>query len=273
MLPVSFHQTFIPERRYIAALLDYAALGQQGSYQDIAEVTGIPMGKYSGKVPAIIKYAQGMGLIELASIKGSRNKKPLLTPLGKIVYMEDKFLGEPMVQWLVHMNLCRSDIGAEAWHVAFARGRHILGASFLRNQLQNFLIDAFGAGKDRIGPMLQTYTEDAALARAGVLALEGEKIIRKKAPLLDAWVIPYAAYILDLLEVFFPGQNQVTFSDFNTITYWFDICLWSMLDVELILTQVEHRGYISIDRQMQPWIIEKRKAAADVWPHIFDDMA
>ena len=67
MLPLNFHKTFIPERRLIAALLEYAALNKQGSYQDIASETSIPMGKSSGKVPAILDYARGMGLVELSS--------------------------------------------------------------------------------------------------------------------------------------------------------------------------------------------------------------
>ena len=33
MLPLNFHKTFIPERRLIAALLEYAALNKQGDYQ------------------------------------------------------------------------------------------------------------------------------------------------------------------------------------------------------------------------------------------------
>ena len=55
----------------------------------------------------------------------------------------------------------------------------------------------------------------------------------------------------------FPGQNQVTLTDFNNETSWFDICLWSQFDVEYILSVIERKGFISVDRQMKPWIIEK----------------
>lgn len=126
MLPLNFHKTFIPERRFIAALLEFAALDKQGNYQEISKETGIPMGKSSGKVPAILDYARGMGLIEFIGKRANSIKKPVLTTLGRVVYLEDKFLGEKMVQWLVHMNLCRNDIGAITWHKAFAKGRNIL---------------------------------------------------------------------------------------------------------------------------------------------------
>ncbi|NLK00088.1 MAG: DUF4007 family protein [Clostridia bacterium] len=272
MLPVNFHKTFIPERRYIAALLDYAALGKRGNYREISAVTGIPMGKSSGKVPAIIDYARGMGLIKQLGENGRRTKQPALTSFGRIVYTEDKFLGEKMVQWLVHMNLCRSDIGAKAWHAVFAKGRIILGTAFTKGQLEDYLVSIFGAGKERTGPMVVAYAEDAALARANVMSVTGDSLVRNKAPVLDVYATTYSAYILHLMEIFFPGQDQVALSDFNRDTLWFDTCLWNQSDVERVLAIVDQKGFISIDRQMQPWIVERKGLAEDVWPHIFDDL-
>lgn len=273
MLPLNFHKTFIPERRLIAALLEYAALNKQGDYQNISKETGIPMGKSSGKVPAILDYARGMGLLILENEQAGSIKKPVLTSFGKVVYLEDKFLGEKMLQWLVHMNLCRNDIGAKTWHEVFAKGRSILGTAFTKNQLEDYLVSICGEGKNRTGPMVLAYTDDAALGRSGVLTVDGAEVRRQKAPVLDIYAIPYSAYILELMDVFFLGQNQVTVSDFNNRTLWFDINLWDWSDIEYVLSLVESKGYLSIDRQMQPWIIEKKAMSDEVWQHIFDDMA
>ena len=60
----TFHKTFKPERHYISALLRFSASGQDGDFQEIARATGIPMGTSSGKVPAIIEYSKGMGLVK-----------------------------------------------------------------------------------------------------------------------------------------------------------------------------------------------------------------
>lgn len=270
MLPINFHRTFSPERRYIAAILNYAALGKEGTYNDIALDTGIPMGKSTGKVPAILDYAKGMGLIELNSINGQL-KKPVLTSFGRVTYSEDKFLGEEVTQWLAHMNLCRSDIGAKAWRAVFAEGR--LGGSFTKEQLEEYLVNIFGSGKGRTGPLLVTYMDDAALARAGVLSVRSNIITRGKAPLTDIYAIPYSAYILSLIETFFPGQTQVTINDFNKKTRWFDICFWKQSEVDIALTMIEKAGYISIDRQMRPWIIETKVFSDKVWTHIWDNMA
>ena len=121
MLPINFHQTFIPERRYVSSLLQYAASGSKGTLDEIAEQTGIPMGKSSGKAHATIDYARGMNLIELASLEEKLVKKPTLTSFGAIVYAEDRFLGEQVTQWIAHMNLCSSYTGARAWHEVFAK--------------------------------------------------------------------------------------------------------------------------------------------------------
>lgn len=273
MLPVNFHKTFIPERRLIAAMLEYAALGKEGNYHQISLETRIPMGESTGKVPAILDYARGMGLIELAKSTGTGSKKPELTPFGRVIYLEDKFLSERFVQWLVHMNLCRQDIGALTWRAVFAEGRSILGSTFTGSQIEDYLISRFGPGRDRTGPLFSAYVEDSALARAGVLLIEGEEITRRKAPLVDTFAIAYSAYLLELLETFFPGEGQVTISDFQNETLWFDICLWGPFEVEYMFSLVERKGFISVDRQMQPWIIERKALADEVWPHIFDDIA
>jgi len=230
------------------------------------------MGKSNGKVPAIIDYGQGMGLITLANKKGSGIKKPVLTDFGKIVFLEDKYLGEEIVQWLAHMNLCRSDIGAKAWNAVFALGRSVLGSTFTKKQLEEYLVSVCGYGQDRTGPMLVTYLDDAALARAGVLVVDGEKVVRKKAPIIDTYAISYSAYILSLMESFFPGQGQVTVTDFNRKTLWFDICLWNETDIEYLFPLVERKNLITIDRQMKPWVIEKKYESDEIWSHIFDDM-
>lgn len=273
MLALNFHKTFKPERRLIASLLEYAALGKQGSLQDIAVDTGIPMGKSTGKAPAMLDYAKGMGLIELGTNQPSSIKKPTLTSFGRIVYSEDKFMGQEIVQLLAHMNLSRRDIGARAWHVVFGKGRHGLGSFFSKQQVEEYLVSIFGPGNDRTGPLLVMYTDDAAFERSGVLSVLKDNVKREKAPLLDAYALSYSAYILSLMEAFFPGQNQVTITDFNEKTLWFDICLWSKTEIEKVLLILERRGFISIDRQMQPWILEKNAMADEVWPRIFDDMA
>lgn len=270
MLSLNFHRTFIPERRLIAALLEYAALGKQGTLQEISHDTDIPMGEYTGKMPAILEYCQGMGLIK---VLGKKRKEPVLTPFGTAVYLHDKYLGEELTQWLVHMNLCRKDIGAKAWYEVFAKGRSILGARFSIEELEKYLVTIFGAGKNRIGPLVSTYTDQAALGMAKVLALSSDMINRHKAPVLSSWAVPYSAFILELLEHFFPGESQVTLNDFSRETLFFDVCLWHEADIEQILSYIEIEGLVTVDRQIRPWLIEKKADSSEIWPRIYDGLA
>lgn len=262
----------MPERKLISAILDYAAMDKQGSFQEIASETGIPMGKSSGKVPAILDYALGMGLIEVFNVKG-KGKKPVLTPFGRAVHAKDKYLSENIVQWLAHMNLCRNDIGAIVWHEVFAEGRNTIGSSFSKEQLEEYLVTLFGKGKkNRTGPLISMYSQSISFYQAKVLTIYGNEIVRNKAPIIESYAIAYSAYILSLLEIYFKNQTQVTVSDFNYKTSWFEVCLWSQADIEIIFNYIVQKGYISIDRQMHPWIIEKNAKAETVWPHIWDEI-
>lgn len=273
MLSINFHDTFMPERSLMALFLEYAAAEKSGTLKEISEVTGIPMGEYSGKMPAILNYAMGMGLVTLSTHPKSATKKPKLTSFGHIVIKEDPYMGEALTQWIAHMNLCRNDIGARTWHELFARGKFALGTTFTRGQLEDYLVSVFGKGsKNRTGPLIVTYADEAAMAKSGILTVEEEKIVRNKAPLLDYYAIAYSAHILTLMEDYFPQQGQVTLRDFNQKTNWFDICLWSEADIEKILEVIEGKQFVTVDRQMKPWILEKRTASEKVWPHIYDEL-
>lgn len=273
LLPVTFHQTFIPERRYIAALLGYAALGLQGTLSEISEHTRIPMGKSSGKALATLDYARGMGLVELADTRGRSIRRPVLTPFGNTVFAHDRFMGEQVTQWLAHMNLCCPCNGAVAWHEVFAKGRAVLGHRFTLAELEAYLAGVFGEARSRTGPLVRAYLENEALAKSAVLNVDGDVVIRQKAPLLEEYAIPYSAYVLSLMDCLFPGQNQVTLMDFNARAFWFNTCLWSHSDIEAAFAMIEHTGYISVDRQMQPWIIERRASANEVWPLTYSEIA
>lgn len=271
-LPINFHKTFIPERRFIAAILEFAAEGKSGDHHQIADDTGIPMGKSIGKVPAILDYAIGMGLVRLKSESRSKIKNPILTDFGRVVFLEDRFMGEPLTQWIAHMHLCRPDIGASAWYQVFGKGRGILGKRFSSDQLEAYLSNVHGPGKNRTGPLVRTYQDDAALARAPALSCVEDEIVRNKAPTFDEYSLVYAAFITTILNATFPNQAQVTISDLNQKTSWFDACTWDKSDIQLLIRLVESTGYIAVDRQMQPWILEPMSEASRIWPSIYNDL-
>ncbi|RYD70388.1 MAG: DUF4007 family protein [Verrucomicrobiaceae bacterium] len=269
-LPRNFHRTFKPERQYINALLRFSSLGGSGDYQEISAATGIPTGESSGKVPAILDYCQGMGLIRQTA--RSAKKHPVLTDFGRVVLLEDPFLKTGITQWLAHFNLCSPMCGADVWYNVFFRGQHHLGTSFQRTDLENYLKAVYETDKaSLIGPLLEMYKDDASFKICGALE-DGATIRRKPAPVTEEYSIAYGAWLLHLMELHFPGQNQVLVTELDAKGGSRSISGWDVSMHQRVLTLVERKGLLEIDRQMQPWLIKAKKPAASVWKNIYDEL-
>ena len=114
---LNFHQTFKPEKQYIAAILDIAGDPDFRTIKEISMMTGIPTGESSGKVEPHIIYADYMGLINYEKKDG----KYCLTRsfLGETVYMEDPGLQEKLTKLLCHAMIVRRENGAKLWSAIF----------------------------------------------------------------------------------------------------------------------------------------------------------
>lgn len=272
-LPRNFHKTFKPERQYINAMLRYAASGEEGDYQAIAAATGIPTGTSSGKVPAILDYCRGMGLIRLAGQDRSSIKKPDLTPFGRIILLEDPYLKTIVSQWIAHFNLCRPIAGADVWYHIFFAGTQALGMNFARAKLDAHLSVIYGVEKSGlIGPVIGTYEDDAAFKMCGVLSEVGGTIVRRPAPLADELGIGYGAWMLQLMNDHFPKRRQVPITDLDATAGWRTIPGWDISSLQRALGVVERKGLIEVDRHMEPWLLIPKAGANETWKHIYDDM-
>jgi hypothetical protein len=272
-LPRNFHKTFKPERQYINAMLRYAASGAQGDYQAIASVTGIPTGVSSGKVPAIIDYCRGMGLIRLVGPGKSAVKKPELTHFGRMVLLEDPYLKTTLSQWIAHFNLCGPKTGADVWYQTFFAGTQSLGMSFSRAKLEAHLCAVYGVDKSGIiGPLVGCYEDDAAFKACGALEEANNKIVRRSAPIADDIALGYAAWMVQLMEEFFQGQRQVPVTALDTAAGWRTIPGWDISALQHVLEIVERKGVISVDRHMEPWLLLPKESSDRIWRKMFDDM-
>ena len=273
-LSVSFHQTFIPERLYITAFLRFVAGGGRGTDQQISEQTGIPVGKSSGKVPAIIRYCSGMGLVTITGKAKVEDREFGLTSFGRCVLLEDPNLSEDLTQWLVHFHLCRRNAGAEIWFQCFARGYPVLGMEFCEDELTSHLANIFGNKKrSLIGPLIRTYEETASLKVAGVLQRHNGIIKRIPAPLLSGFRNGYSAFLLSLWDYYFPAEFQVTVNDFEQKTYLQQITGWDLRQYEIALDMMQAAGSIRIDKQMRPWVLSRSAETNKFWTVLFDELA
>lgn len=272
-LPRNFHKTFIPERQYINAMLRFAASGGIGNYQDIASKTGIPMGSSSGKVPSILDYCRGMGLVRLDNKYKKGIKKPELTSFGRTVLLNDPFLKERVTQWIAHLNLCSPIFGADVWYHTFFNGFHSLGMSFQRESLIKYLALIYQINRSNlIGPLIRMYQDDASFYRCNVLSDKAGLFHRKTAPITDEFGLAYGAWILQLMSDHFPHRNQISVTELDNEAGWRLIPGWNIIDANKVLELIQRKGIIEVDRTMNPWLLQAIKVTDEAWKKIYDDL-
>lgn len=273
-LPVTFHQTFLPERAHISALLKYAASGKMGTDQEISAETGVPTGQSSGKVPAMLDYCTGMGLLTVDRDKQAGQKIPRLTDFGRTVLLEDSTLTEELTQWMAHLMLCRRQGGAEVWFLGFGVSFNVLGMEFSEAELEEYIAGTLGKRKRAlIGPMLHMYSEPSSFKKAGAIVQAEQRLRRQSAPVLPGFANGYAAALLALWEIHFPKERQVTMTDFETETYFQRLGGWNDRQYTQILDMLEHYGALKLDKQMHPWILDRQAESQVFWRSLYDELA
>lgn len=269
-LPLTFHETFLPERQYIRQVLAYAAKGLAGDKFAISQETGIPTGKDSGKVNPTLRYATAMGLVTGAE-PSNGVCAPKLTPLGRIVNSEDRGLDEPFTQWLLHLNLCRYDGGAELWFQVFAKGFASLGSTFSETELETFT-QQHTKKEAKLSPFVGMYTEPGSFAKSKLLTRDGATF-RRQAPSIAAYYARGYAYLLiTLLHHHFPNEAQVTARDFERKTLFFAAAGWNEAQRQELLDAVAQIGGISVERQLGEAVITKLTAAEVHLAHLYEQL-
>lgn len=269
----NFHRTFKPERQYISAMLRFAASESEGDAQAIAAATGIPTGASTGKVPAILDYCRGMGLIRLGGHGRSAVKKPELTPFGRTVFLEDPYLKTGLSQWIAHLNLCSPTTGADVWYQVFFRGTQSLGMTFDRSKLESHLSIIYGVEKaGLIGPLIGMYEDDAGFSICGALSESTGTVIRKPAPVTDEFGYAYGAWLLQLLADHFPKSGQVSATELDSQAGWRTIPGWDIGNHQRVLELVERKGLLEVDRHMEPWLLRPKCSPEAVWKQIYNDL-
>ena len=272
-LPRNFHRTFVPERRYIHALLKYAASGLEGDDQQISSATGIPTGASSGKVPAILDYCRGMGLVRLADGRPAGVKRPELTPFGRIVYLEDPHLKERVTQWTAHFHLCGILTGADVWYHVFFPGTQALGMRFSRGQLEEYMSVIYSTDrKGLIGPLVRMYEDDSSFSRCGALLEDADTISRQPAPIADEFAFAYGSWMIQMMAEHFPGSGQVTVTELDATAGWRTIPGWDIPNLQQVLKMVERKGILDVDRHMDPWLLRPSSSVEETTKKIYSDL-
>jgi hypothetical protein len=231
------------------------------------------MGTSSGKVPAILDYCRGMGLLDLKEEKRTRRKSPLLTPFGRTVFLEDPYLKENVTQWIAHLNMCSPINGADVWYEVFFNGENVLGQRFKREKLEEYLSARYGTRNTNIiGPLVRMYEDEAAFQRCGVLAESAGIVSRTAAPIETQFGAAYGAWMIQIISDSFEGISQVTVEELDVSSGLKRIPGWGNSELRNALALAETKGMLKVDRNMEPWIIQISMDRDEAWGRIFDDL-
>lgn len=268
-LPLSFHMTFQPERHYLTALLKFAQTQNSGTVEGISQATGIPTGKSTGKVKPLLQYAQGMGLLELGPTSDGLQQFEL-TSLAHAILREDPHLLEENTQWALHLMLCGRRGGAEVWFAVFVEAASILGRAFPKQQFEQFLINRYGSSRDAVGPLVRTYGDPAALAKVGAIACDDDRVTLRRVPTQPALIDTVAALLLLTWDETAPNDSQVALSALETTSCLLSATGWGLEDQSQLLTEMESRGLLHVDRQTGNPIITRLTSTDHVLRTMYD---
>ena len=262
---VNFHKTFAPQDSYLSKIMELASQQYVGTKEEISEITGIPTGKTSGKVVPHILYAYYMGLISYNLEKGCYTLS--LTPLGKLVRENDKYLFEDVTKMLCHYNLCDEYIGANIWSFVY-RLPVMLEETMSETAMKRKYNDHFGVNAD-LTPLKKTYSEDGFLAVLGLLDFaEGVKI--KSLFYNDSMLYVYAYGLLSSWEIVFPTEYEITSDQLAEKLNWGKRFGFDDDEILFALERLEDSGIIKLNKQLVPYTLIKISEAASILPHLYD---
>jgi hypothetical protein len=194
-MSLSFHKTFPLECENIAKLLRVVAVNPIANNTDIAESTGIGIGKGvgDGKVRPTISYADYAGLIWVSSDSAPRRIE--LTEVGKIVLEYDGALKKPVTQWVLHYHLSKEGGRARVWNY-FTQAFLPFNSSFEKSALERGLEEKF-AGEATVksinpGVLLRSYLDSNALGLLRLIRESGRNKYTRGRPYIPTpYIIGY----------------------------------------------------------------------------------
>jgi len=280
-LPLTFPQTFLPDRDLLARLLKFTAQGGSGIKEDISQTTGIPTGASTGKVEPMIRYALGMGLIDANKTTGGIWQLNL-SPLGRVVFQHDAALSEPLTLWLLHLLLCRrcglaspATGIADAWFALFAEGAIRLGKRFTLADYLAFLQERHGdkaSLKALSSLVVRSYSEPRAFAGTGALQEESGYLIRQIAPFKTDFLPAYTAYLYLLWDELFADRTQLAFDEFAEQTRFLALTGWGESQIAVWLDWMVNHGRAQLDRHTGSPVLLCLQTTEQVLAKLYDGL-
>lgn len=266
-----FHETFPPQTIYLAEILKLASENYCGSKNDISNITGIPTGDSTGKVVPHIKYLTYMGLIKFDMESGKY--KLSLTKLGNVVWGEDPYILQDITKLILHYNMTRLREGAPQWSYLFREYPYEYNVKVMFADIEERGKKKFG--KDiEIGPLKSMYINEDFNVVSNLEISKGtrqEVIFKINNPMFEATNL-YAYGLLYDWELILPKNNEITIDDLINELMWGKAFGFEYDTVLEVLDEISARGFIKINKQLNPVTIIRNKSYSDLIETLYDDV-
>lgn len=269
VVSLNFHQTFRPEKQYIAAILELAEDPTVRTVKEISSLTGIPNGESSGKVEPHIIYATYMGLITYEKKDGGYSLRR--TPLGENVYVEDPGLQENLTVLVCHCMMQRDIDGAPLWSTIIKQIMPLYRNGIKKEMLLKELVNPFDgkATTKNIAPFFGSF--DSFFGSLGLLTDDGDSIKINSLQYNKEFIYAYAIVLLVYWNEMYPGQDEITSTQMDELHFG-EVFGWNMQEEYEVLEHLADKGIIRMNRQLMPYTILKLTEIEDLYCRLFSEL-
>lgn len=266
---LNFHESFPPTLRYISEILKLSANNFEGTKEEISEETGIPTGEDTGKVVPHIKYAKFMRLIEDDKVSDGKYNLQL-TPLGRLVYFEDKYFMDKISKILINYLLCDEEKGAPHWSFLFNYFNYDLGSEYSLATVEEQAKLYFGKNA-KMTVVKSMYINDYGFEDLKIIRESFNKNLLFERSFIqqDAYYV-YAYTLLLSWEQYFKDKVELSIDEIVDNIKWnrkFGFDKSTMLEV---FDELEVLGVVKINKQLCPITIIKIATSDEVMGNIYD---
>lgn len=269
VVSLNFHQTFRPEKQYIAAILELAEDSTVRTVKEISSLTGIPNGESSGKVEPHIVYATYMGLISYEKKDGGYSI--FRTPLGETIYMEDPGLQENLTLLVCHSMMQRENDGAPLWSTIIKKIMPLYRTGIKKDILLKELETPFDgkATTKNIAPFYGSF--DSFFDSLGFLIDVGESIKIEPLQYNKEFIFAYAITLLSFWDELYSEQDEITSVQMDELHFG-EVFGWNMQTEYEVLEHLADKGIIRMNRQLMPYTILKLVEVEDLYCRLYSEL-
>ena len=264
---VEFHKTFQPQDSYIAKIMELARNNYSGTKEEISSLTGIPTGKTSGKVIPHIRYAAFMGFIEYQ--KDGSVYTLSLTPLGKTVIREDKYLLENVTRLIAHYNITDPNDGALIWLFMYKYLPYRPDDQISDLLINNKFSEVFQHdGKDNLNVVKKSYTE-GFWQKLRLLDWNTEFCLNGQL-YNDEYKYLYAYTLLKDWEKYKCDDRELTVTQLSDELCWSKRLGFDDTETMNTLDELAAEGIISVNKQLHPCTVVRSECSDKFTDKLYD---